>query len=415
MNTSFWKESLTWIVPRIRIVRGENLEGWRTGCRPWGAGDDGRIGNLLKKTQCERGDISQRKRRIYFSNRRGTNQNPWRRSGPENIHLGTSSTNSRRKSPWFSWRIRRVSSTTSRLVSGCRWSDKWLLVHVGKLYIPPSRWTQSQSLLAKRRIIHHSTETHWCIQNYSYEFGCQAREAHWWLLEHWWLSRLVWSLDRFHTVYCIGRKTSKRIFVVREEINEKTADIQARSFMARTLGAKWERMPSWRRGKKGSHKKLHHDNARKLRGIYFIDPEDKEFKETIKNARKKLEASVAPAMPCKIMKNCGSGGSDKNKTKLACILEANESTRMRMGNSEPPNHEDHIAGKETIHYSIIIWFTNLFLCLKPWKFPQQRQQWTRNWENWRNFRRGTWRKSEVRKRWSMKQGRRAQKFISPHW
>ena len=29
-----------------------------------------------KKSQCERGDISQRKRRIYFSNRRWTNQNP---------------------------------------------------------------------------------------------------------------------------------------------------------------------------------------------------------------------------------------------------------------------------------------------------------------------------------------------------
>ena len=25
--------------------------------RPWGVGDDGRIGNLLKKTQCERGDF----------------------------------------------------------------------------------------------------------------------------------------------------------------------------------------------------------------------------------------------------------------------------------------------------------------------------------------------------------------------
>ena len=97
-------------------------------------------------------------------------------------------------------------------------------------------------------------------------------------------------------------------------------------------------------------------NARKLRGIYFIDPEDKEFKETIKNARKKLETSVAPAMPCKIMKNCGSGGSDKNKTKLACILEANESTRMRMGNSEPHNHEDHIAGKgenSLQHYNLV--------------------------------------------------------------
>ena len=107
---------------------------------------------------------------------------------------------------------------------------------------------------------------------------------------------------------------------------------------------------------KWSEEKIHLDNARKLRGIYFIDPEDKEFKETIKNARKKLETSVAPAMPCKIMKNCGSGASNKNKTKLACILEANESSRMRMGNSEPSNHEDHIAGKgenALQHYNLV--------------------------------------------------------------
>ena len=50
---------------------------------------------------------------------------------------------------------------------------------------------------------------------------------------------------------------------------------------------------------KWSEEKLHLDNARKLRGIYFIDPEDTEFKETIKNARKKLETSLAPAMPYK--------------------------------------------------------------------------------------------------------------------
>ena len=60
------------------------------------------------------------------------------------------------------------------------------------------------------------------------------------------------------------------------------------------------------------------NNARKLRGIYFIDPEDTEFKETIKNARKKLETSVAPAMPCKIMKNCGSGASNKIQDKT-CV------------------------------------------------------------------------------------------------
>ena len=97
---------------------------------------------------------------------------------------------------------------------------------------------------------------------------------------------------------------------------------------------------------KWSNEKLHLESARKLRGIYFIDPEDKEFKETIKNARKKLETPIPPAVPCKIMKkNCGSGASNKIKQILACILEASESTRLRMGESLPNHHEDHIAGK----------------------------------------------------------------------
>ena len=130
-----------------------------------------------KKTQCERGDISQRKWKIHFSSRRWTNQTFWRRSGTENIHLDTAATNSRRKSKGFSWRIRRLSSTTSRLTSGCRWSDKWFLVHGRKLQKPPSRWTQSQTLLAERRIIPYSTEIHWRLQNNKDEFGCYARTS----------------------------------------------------------------------------------------------------------------------------------------------------------------------------------------------------------------------------------------------
>ena len=131
---------------------------------------------------------------------------------------------------------------------------------------------------------------------------------------------------------------------------------------------------------KWSEEKIHLDNARKLRGIYFIDPEDKEFQETIMNARKKLETSVAPAMPCKIMENCGSGGSDKNKTKLACILEANESTRMRMGNSEPSNHEDHIAGKgenSLQHYNLVHKFTPMPQAMK---IPTAKAAVDKEWE-----------------------------------
>ena len=104
-----------------------------------------------------------------------------------------------------------------------------------------------------------------------------------------------------------------------------------------------------------------------MRGIYFIDLEDKAFKQTIKNARKKLETSVVPAMPCKIMKNCVNGASNKIKTKLACILEADESTRMRMGNSKPHCHEDHIAGKgenSLQHYNLVHKFSPLPQAMK---------------------------------------------------
>ena len=119
---------------------------------------------------------------------------------------------------------------------------------------------------------------------------------------------------------------------------------------------------------KWSNEKLHLENARKLRGIYFIDPEDEEFKETIKNARKKLETSISPAMPCKIMKkNCG-------------IVELVHPTKLKqhlrvfwkLVNLQDCVWENHcqiitktiLQEMETIHYSVKTWFTNIFLCLK---------------------------------------------------
>ena len=45
------------------------------------------------------------------------------------------------------------------------------------------------------------------------------------------------------------------------------------------------------------------DNARRLRGIYFNDPEEIEFKETIKNAQRKCEVPIARAMLCKKTNN----------------------------------------------------------------------------------------------------------------
>ena len=39
------------------------------------------------------------------------------------------------------------------------------------------------------------------------------------------------------------------------------------------------------------------DNARQLRGIFFIETDDEEFKHTMKNARRKLEIPLPAAMP----------------------------------------------------------------------------------------------------------------------
>ena len=232
----FGKKVLPGLFLGYASYAGGILEGWHVGCRHWGVGNDGRIGNLLKKTRCKRSNISHKKMKIHISSRRWTNKICWRRSGTENIHLDTGPPNSRRRSKRFSWRIRRVSTfTTSRLISGCQWSKKWFLVHVRKLQKPPSRWTQSQILLAERRIIPYSTEIHCRLQNYTYKLGCYARKPHRWLLEYRWIKRFVWFLDRFHTVYSIKRETSRRIFVLRGETDKTAGNIQARSFMARAL------------------------------------------------------------------------------------------------------------------------------------------------------------------------------------
>ena len=95
----------------------------------------------------------------------------------EHPRIGTASTNSRRES-----HIDFLGQSEGSLPqpqdsfpdAGEAIND--FLVHVRKLHILPSRWTQSQALLAERGIIPYSTKIHWRIQNYSYEFGCQARE-----------------------------------------------------------------------------------------------------------------------------------------------------------------------------------------------------------------------------------------------
>ena len=113
---------------------------------------------------------------------------------------------------------------------------------------------------------------------------------------------------------------------------------------------------------KWSEEKLHLENARKLRGIYFIDLVDKELKKTIKNACKKLETPVVLTVPAKLSGAIRIVGVVRPiiKTKLASFLEASECTRLRVGESLPNHHEDHFAKKGNnslqhynLHYNLV--------------------------------------------------------------
>ena len=129
---------------------------------------------------------------------------------------------SRRKSPRFPWRLRRVSTNHvfSRLISGCLWSTTWFLVHFGKLHLPPSRWTKRQLLHAEGRIISYFTEFFWRHQGHSCDLGCIVSKPHRWLLEQWWIKSYGWFMDRFPTVHLVEGKASRRIHVVQGEIDE---------------------------------------------------------------------------------------------------------------------------------------------------------------------------------------------------
>ena len=139
--------------------------------------------------------------------------------------------------------------------------------------------------------------------------------------------------------------------------------------------------------------KLKLDNARRLRGIYFIDLEGMEFKEIIMNAREKLETPMAPAMPCKTCKT-NKHGETRNKTndfrcKFACILEASESSRMRFEESLPKYHEDHIARKGDNSLQHYNWVHKFIPVPEAMKIPAAKAAVDKEWEKLEKIRRGT--------------------------
>ena len=233
-------------------------------------------------------------------------------------------------------------------------------------------------------------------RKYPYILRCDVVEKYWRLLECWWRSWIVRYVDWFHKIHCI-------------EWKKHWMDIHAPGGDWRGNKRPQDPTEMWKHMSDASWRKDRETEARQCQKFawFFLHW----------SCRWGIQAFYVECS-CRLQRfpyteTCCAVG--EHKTKYACIVEADETLRIRMEGSQSKNHEDRIAGKgmnPLTHHNL---GANLFLCLKQWKYQMQKRQWIKNVRNLKRFLRGTWQKSETNQRWSMKQGRKTEKFILPHW
>ena len=123
-------------------------------------------------------------------------------------------------------------------------------------------------------------------------------------------------------------------------------------------------------------------NARRLQGISFIDLMDKEFKETIRNARNNWRhqwLSLRLARQARTVSMVRNVAKPTINSKFACILEACESTRLRMEESLPKFYEDHIVGNRR-QFTTTLQFGTNFSLPQAMKIPAAKAAVDKEWD-----------------------------------
>ena len=203
----------------------------------------------------------------------------------------------------------------------------------------------------------------WRYQNYQHDVRRYVGEKCWRLLECWWRSvncqiRGPWTgLTRFtklsekppDSTWCGGRLT-------RKQTTSRPDKLWPEIWKDMSDASKRKEKRKW------AIEKPKLENVRRLRDIFFIDPDDEEFKR----------------LPNQHRETCGNVG--QHKTKYACLVEADGSVRIRMEGSQSKNHEDHISGKGVNsmgHYNLVHKFIPM---LEALKIPDAKAAVEKEWE-----------------------------------
>ena len=122
--------------------------------------------------------------------------------------------------------------------------------------------------------------------------------------------------------------------------------------------------------------------CQKITRNVFIDLEDKEFKETIEMLARNWKHKWLPLCFVRQARRVSMGRP------MVRPMISTHNLRISWKPVNPQNcgwkdlyqiiMRTILQERWTIHCNITIWYTNLFLCLKPWRFPQQKQQWKKN-------------------------------------
>ena len=290
-----------------------------------------------------------------------------------------------------------------RLIVALRWSKQWFLVHFRelyhihrhhveprvKLYVP-----REESFPIPLKFFDATRTTDTSL------YGMQEKS-----IDDYWnvdgdreLSDVWTEFTRFTTLddKPLDGYTLSRSRLTREQTT-------SRLFVARNLEICRMR-GSEEKSKSGLPKKPKLDNARKLRGIYFIDPSDEEFKEIMREENWKFRcqprclANPDARIPTLFFIHSSSALAKIwvaifcHKWEQQSLAQFNvRRTGKPVASLKPTNIRRSawkelftkvmkiiLQGVELIHWTTTILCAHLFLCLKQWKNQMQKQQWRKN-------------------------------------
>ena len=329
-------KSLARCISRLCIIRGGDLERRHYGRRHWRIGGDGRIWTPRPKAQCKGSVNAAKKWKIRIPSRRWNSQNLWERTASENIHLYPGTSGTRR---WTRNSQGESGGLSSPIHLQIVMTEHWMMRKLKMI---------SDLLLWNSFIVITLYQESNCI--------CHKKKH---FLFHWSTSTLPEPLTR-HWMFCwkntlviTGTWMEKENYQMHgqasQDLPHRTkghlmgthgpgGDLQVnKQPLVQTMyGQICVRICLMQQGRKQNKNGLSRNPNSTMPDNWeecsLLNQTMKNSSSQSKPARRKFEVPMPAAMPCKIpTKSSGEARRNigKRKTKYACVVDADESTRPK--------------------------------------------------------------------------------------